>query len=173
MPKLTRVKQKIFGNSASVNQIAQFGSLANGTANFTTDITAIQSLAKFDNGWFSAVQGNNSPAIEDVNALDYLTTKQLAYLFEQGIAEWDATTTYYTGSIVKATDGSGSMYRSLTDNNLNNLLSDTVNWASAGGSGSGAGAAAEARTGWPSIAPATRRTRSRVMGRRFREWRCR
>jgi hypothetical protein len=45
---------------------------------------------------------------------------------EQGIPEWDASTTYYIGSLAK--DSSGNIYVSLTDNNLNNALSSATNW---------------------------------------------
>ena len=50
---------------------------------------------------------------------------QLAYLMQEGVPEWNADTTYYIGSIVN--DGLGNCYRSLTDSNLNNALTDTTN----------------------------------------------
>lgn len=120
MAKIIRKGQRIFGSTAGVNQIAQYGSLANSTPNFTTDPTVIQALSQYLDGWFDAVIGGNSPAIEDMNALCYLFAYQLAYLMQEGIAEWDATTTYFKGSI--AQDGSGTEFLSLADNNLNNAL---------------------------------------------------
>jgi hypothetical protein len=126
MAKIVRKAQKIFGVNAGFQQIAQFGSLANTTPNFTTDPDVIQALAQFTNGWFDAVIGGNSPAIEDMNAYCYLVAYQLAYLMQEGIAEWDATTTYFIGSVVS--DGDGNCYVSIADNNLNNVFSVAGKW---------------------------------------------
>jgi hypothetical protein len=131
MAKITRKAQKIFGSSAGLNQIAEFGSLAASSPAYTTDPAVIQSLSNYLGGWFDAVLGANSPAIEDMNAICYLYAYQLAYLFQAGIAEWDSATTYYIGSY--ASDGAGNFYTSLTDNNLNNALSSTTNWRKVGG----------------------------------------
>lgn len=128
MARLPRVLQKIFGSSAGTDQIGKFGSLAAGSPEYTTDIALIQSLSNYLEGWYGAVLGNNSPAIQDVNALDYLITKQLAYLFQAGIPEWDATTTYYIGSY--ASNGAGTFYKSIVDNNIGNPLTDITKWTS-------------------------------------------
>jgi hypothetical protein len=126
MSKLLRETMKIFGSSAGANQIEQFGSLANGSPLYTTDIAVIQALANYLEGWFGGVVGSNLPAIEDINALFYLYAYQLAYLMQAGIAEWDAGTSYYIGSLVNT---NGQIYYSLQDNNLNNALSNTAFWA--------------------------------------------
>lgn len=126
MAKITRKIAKIFGSSAGVNQIGTFGSLAAGSPAYTTDPTVIQSLANYLTGWFGAVVGGNSPAIEDMNALCYLFAYQIAYVMQEGVPEWDATTTYYIGSLVN--NGSGVIYVSLTDTNLNNALTDATKW---------------------------------------------
>ena len=127
MAKLTRYTQQIFGSNASTGQIAQFGSLAGGTpltySGSTATPTLIQAAGAFINGWFSAVVGSYSPAIEDMNALFWLLSYQIAYMMQEGIPEWDAGTTYYVGSLVN--DGSGNIYKSLTNNNLNNAVSPT------------------------------------------------
>lgn len=138
MAKLPRVLQKIFGSSAGPNQIAKFGSLQAGTPVYTTDPLLIQGLSNYLGGWFSGVIGNNSPAIEDMNALFYLFSYQLAYIMQQGVPEWDATTTYYIGGIVN--DGTGTLYRSLQNTNLNHATSDGAWWAPASGAGGLAGA---------------------------------
>jgi hypothetical protein len=131
MARLTRVLQKIFGSTAGAAEIGVFGSLAAGSAATTTDPLVVQSLANYLEGWYGAVIGGNSPTIEDMNALHYLYAYQLAYLFENGVPEWDATTTYYTGDIVNE---GGSLLKSLSNTNLNNdPASDVVNWASVGG----------------------------------------
>jgi hypothetical protein len=132
MAKLTRKTQKIFGSTAGANQLAKIGSLANGSparyTGSTVDADTIQSLSEYLAGWFSCVVGSNSPAIEDMNALNWLFARQLAYIFQSGIPEYDASTTYYIGSIVN--DGFGIPYVSLTDNNTGNAVSNASYWIS-------------------------------------------
>lgn len=129
MAKIVRAVQNLFGSTAGANQIAKFGSLAAGTpltySGTTADPVVIQSLSQFLAGWNSAVIGANSPAIEDMNALFFLIFRQLAYIFQAGVPEWDSATIYYTGSMVNV---SGTLYISLIDNNLNNATSDITKW---------------------------------------------
>lgn len=127
MPKITRQNQKIFGDNAGLNQLAQFGSLAAGTPVFSSNPETIQALGNYLTGWFGAIIGSNSPAIEDMNALFYLFAYQLSYLMQTGIPEWDDETTYYIGSL--ATNSTGDIFKSKTDDNLNNVLTDLTNWA--------------------------------------------
>jgi hypothetical protein len=61
-----------------------------------------------------------------MNALQFLFSRQLAYLFQSGIPEWNAETAYYVGSW--ATDSAGIPYVSLVDNNINNALTDATKW---------------------------------------------
>lgn len=126
MSKITRQTQKIFGSSAGLNQISQFGSLTNAAPIFTTNIATIQALTNYLVGWYDAIQAQNAFAIEDMNAVCYLYAYQLAYLFQAGIPEWDSGTTYYTGSLAQE---SGQIFRSLIDTNLNNDPSTSSDWA--------------------------------------------
>lgn len=125
MTKLTRFVQKIFGDNSGVDQVSVFGSLSEAVPEFSKDPKAIQKLAAYDNGWFSAVFGNKSPTIEDRNSLDFLFSYQLSYLMQQGVPEWDVDTTYYTGQICSS---NGVLYKSLIDDNLNNPISETDKW---------------------------------------------
>lgn len=137
--KLSRYTQLIFGSGAGNAQIAEFGSLAAAapqTYSGTTITPAIvQTLSNYLQGWFGAVLGANSPTIEDQNAICYLYAYQLAYLMQQGVAEWDTATNYWIGSI--AQDGVGNLYVSLTGSgtspNVGNALSSTTNWRSIAG----------------------------------------
>lgn len=130
MSKLLRYAQKLFGTSAGTNQMSEFGSLAAGTparfsgATITPDL--VQALGNYVSGWNAAVVGSGNPTIEDMNALCYLFGYQLSYLMQQGVPEWNSTTTYYIGSVVN--DGSGNLYVSLTNTNLNNALTSATNW---------------------------------------------
>lgn len=126
MSKITRVLQKAFASTAATGQIGVFGSFANGSPATTTSPATVQSLANFLAGWFDAVEADNSPAIEDMNALFFLIFYQLTYLFQEGVAEWDAGTTYYKGSL--ANNGGGLVYGSLVDTSLNQPLTDATKW---------------------------------------------
>lgn len=127
MSKLSRIFQKQFGVNAGASDVGIFGSLAASDPQYSKDPTEIQSLNAFLTGWAAETIANNRPALEDFNALDFLTFYQLCYLFQSGVPEWDDETTYYTGSIVQ--DGNGVLYRSLDDDNVNNELTDTDYWA--------------------------------------------
>ena len=127
MTAIPRKTQHIFALNGGVatNVVAEFGSLKAGAAVYSQDPDTIQSLAAWTNGWASAVINNNAPAIQDLNALFYVLTYQLAYLFQQGIPEWNAGTTYYIGSVV--TDGTGTIYASIANSNTS-ALTDATKW---------------------------------------------
>lgn len=117
MAKILRVTQKAFASTSSTNQIGVFGSLAAGSPAYTTSAATVQSLSNFLTGWFGAVVGQNSPAIEDLNAICFLYAYQLGYILQAGIAEWDSGTTYYAYSLVNY---AGMIYISLLDSNTDN-----------------------------------------------------
>ena len=140
MAKIARKTQKVFGGSASSNQVAKFGSLAAGSPvryDGTADPDDIQSLSQYDDGWHNAILGGNSPAIEDRNALDLLFSRQIAYLMQAGIPEYDASTEYHTGSMVNAING--KVYMSIADTNTGNALSDDTKWRQVLGNRTGEG----------------------------------
>jgi hypothetical protein len=126
MAKITRATQKLFGSDGPSGDFGQFGSLAAGSANYTKDPATIQALSAWTTGWAAATISNNRPALEDMNSLFYLAYYQLGYLLQQGIAEWDSGTTYYTGSFATV---SGVVYVSLQDSNLNkDPATETAYW---------------------------------------------
>ena len=120
MAKLQRKSAKLFAEdaTAAAGGLAQFGSLAAGSPNYSTDPDVIQALDAYKEGWSSAVLGTKSPAIEDRNALDYLLSYQQAYIMQRGVPEWLDTETYYQGSFASKADG--KLYVSKVDNNTNN-----------------------------------------------------
>ena len=140
MTKITRKDQQIFASTAGDEAIAKFGSLAAGSPGFSTDPDEIQT-DEYKGGWESAVIGQASPAMEDRNALDYLYSRQLGYLYQQGIAEYSATQTYFKGSVVSSFDAGEEtlkLYYSLIDDNTGNSLEDDTKWLefkSGGGGG--------------------------------------
>lgn len=128
MAKLVRKTQKIFASGSAQNQVTSFGSIKAGAVDYTKDVADIQTEA-FEGGWSSAVQDDYAPYRQDRNAVDFVTTSQLAYVFQEGLPEYDAGTTYYKGSWVKGNDGDAfSIYESLSDDNIGNALSDEEKW---------------------------------------------
>ena len=127
MSKITRAFQAVFGGSLtpSTNTLPDFGSLAAGSPTASGNPVTMQTSAWL-NGWAAAIVGNHSPALQDLNTVLYVLSRQIAYLFQEGLAEWDSGTTYFTNSWAK--NGSGVPYKSLQDNNLNHALTDTSWW---------------------------------------------
>jgi len=127
MVRKARKTQLQFGSTAGSQEIAEFGSLAAGSAAYSTNPTNIQSRAQFLQGWVAAAVGS-SPAIEDENALHFLWAYQLFYLLETGIPEWDAGTTYYVGDVVSSGDQYGRIYVSVADGQTNHAVTDAAYW---------------------------------------------
>jgi len=127
MAKIARKHQKIFAGDLTANgNISKFGSLAEGTPEYSDDPDLIQGRTAYGNGFAAAIIGNYAPVLQDFNALFYVITRQLAYLFQAGISEWSSTTSYYIGSFVH--DGSGVVYMSVSDSNLNQALTLATKW---------------------------------------------
>jgi hypothetical protein len=140
MPKLARKSAKLFAENATAaaGGIAQFGSLAAGTPNYSKDPDVIQGLQQYSDGWSAAVLGTKSPALEDRNALDYLLSYQQAYIMQHGVPEWLSTETYYEHSYV--VDSNGELRVSVIDNNTGHDPAQDNGgsyWGFAGARGSG------------------------------------
>lgn len=125
MAKITRKFFQIFGSNPGPDQMGVFGSLANNTPTYSTDPEVIQGLGNWLTGWFAAVVGLNSPSIEEMNSAMFVFAYQLGYMLEMGVPEWNAQTTYFTGSMVNS---GGVIYISLQDTNLNHALTDNAWW---------------------------------------------
>lgn len=129
MARIARKLQKIFASSATNN--GQFGSAQSGTKVLSQDLDVLQALAAFLTGWNDATIGSKRfPTLEEFQALNYINTSQLAYLFQEGISEFQIGTTYFTNSIVKK-PGTYQIYGSLIDDNIGNALpaeTSDANW---------------------------------------------
>lgn len=131
MSKLPVVLQKIFAGALSPGgNIAQPGSTAGGTPIYSSDPVVLQALAAWVNGiqaqLINAPGGLSSPVLEEFNALLLVLSYQIAYLKQAGIAEYDPTVIYYTGSYAQV---AGVLYRSRTDANVgNDPTSSPSNW---------------------------------------------
>ena len=133
MAKLTRVTGKVFGGSAPLDEIGQFGSALAGDPTNTQDVATIQALPAYSEGWGSAVVSSlNFPPIEEVTGVLKTISYQSCYLLQEGIPEYDANTNYSNTSIVKSVNGDELIfYLSQTNDNLGNPLNDTDHWARA------------------------------------------
>lgn len=127
MAKIPRKLARLFGNTPSSDEVAQFGSLAAGTPTFSTDPDTIQALSNWANGWYAATIGNNAPTTQDLNAVCIVLSYFICYMLQEGVAEWENATTYYQNSIVNDLAGIGLMF-SLTDSNQGNNVTDLTKW---------------------------------------------
>lgn len=126
MAKIIRATQSVFcGAVSEVDNIAQFGSLKAGSPVFSDDPDVIQGISAFGEGWKSAIVENKSPPLQDMNALFYLLTRQVAYAFQAGIPEYDVGTEYHINSYCQ---DAGVVYVSLQNSNTNNALSNASWW---------------------------------------------
>lgn len=83
----------------------------------------------FKLGWEAGLEGtlNPYPPSQYFNGSLFTITKLIAYLYQQGIAEWNATQEYKTNSITVGSNG--NIYKSTIDNNIgNNPTTDIINW---------------------------------------------
>ena len=130
MPKIQRTTQQIFAANAGSQQVTAFGTAKDQTPVYTQSVAQIQNT-NYGYGWSSALQPDKAPWQEDMNALFYAITTQLAYLFQEGIPEYDAGTSYSAGALTKSsnTQGQLTIYKSLTDDNLGNPLTSESYWS--------------------------------------------
>lgn len=124
MAKITRKTQKIFANNANAGDISVMGTMKTGSPVHSTDLDVLQNN-NYLLGWDSALKADKAPYLEEMNAVQYGITRQLAYLYQQGIAEWDSNTTYYTGSYVTYNN---KIYVSKTNDNKGHAISETTYW---------------------------------------------
>ena len=111
---LERVTGVVFAGNAALTNLGEFGSAADGQGiNPTNPVNPtdpsieeqIQTPA-YEDGWTEAVvTSKNFPPIEEVNGVLRTISHQACYVLQEGIAEWDANTTYSNTSIVKSING--------------------------------------------------------------------
>lgn len=125
---LTRQTQKVFASNANADQLAVFGSMKTGTPQYSSNLATLQSTA-YTEGWSEALLNDKAPYMEEMNAVQYGLSYQIAYMLQEGAFAYDANTNYSATSIVKAFEnGKMYFYHSLSDNNLGHALSNTTYW---------------------------------------------
>jgi len=105
--KLTIKKQQIFGYTGigPTSIVGQFGSYKVGTPNYTYDTDVIQALGAWSEGINGSCIDSAPPSVQDINAVFYVISKYLEYLYKIGIPSKLDTIYYYFGSIVDNTLG--------------------------------------------------------------------
>ena len=125
---LTRQPQKVFASSANADQLAAFGSMKTGTPVYSSTLATLQSPAYLE-GWSSAILDDKAPYLEEMNAVQYGLSYQIAYLLQEGIPAYDSATEYSNTSIVKVINNNElELYHSLQNGNIGNALSNTSYW---------------------------------------------
>lgn len=126
MAKILRKNQKIFGAISA--QSGQFGSARAGTMVLSTDPDVIQALPAWESGWDAAtISGDKLPTLEEDQGINFVLSRQIAYVLQEGIAEYNAVTEYHQNSLVKET-GTVKIYKSKTNTNIGNALTNPTHW---------------------------------------------
>jgi hypothetical protein len=126
MANIIRKNQKVFAENAVNN--GQFGSLQDTTKVLTQDLDILQANPAYELGWNNAtISGEKLPALEEFQSLNYINTSQITYLLNKGIPEWVVDAEYYIGDIQREVAGT-KIYRSITNNNIGNILTNITHW---------------------------------------------
>lgn len=128
MAPLTRQTQKVFAGNASVDMLAVFGTMKTGTPQYSSNVETLQSTT-YSQGWSDAILDDKAPYLEEMNAVQYGLSYQLAYILQEGAFEYDAGTEYSSTSLVKVINGNKlELYHSLQDNNIGNPITNPTYW---------------------------------------------
>lgn len=127
MAEIERKAQKVFGGNLSpAGNIAVYGSKLAGTVAYSKNLDVIQ-----NNSWLVGLLGSVSPSkapyLQDLNAIFYVITTQLAYIFQAGVPEWNSETEYFANkSIVRYGD---KVYIAISNNtNVNPESEGNTSW---------------------------------------------
>ena len=103
---IERKKQKIFagGFDSANGNIAKYGSKKAGALAYSFDLDEIQTSAWLQ-GMIGGTPTDKAPYLQDLNAIFYTFSKQLAYIFQAGIAEWNSQTEYIANRSVVLRNG--------------------------------------------------------------------
>ena len=103
MAQLTRKLFQIFcGNKEQTptDNIGVFGSKKSRSSAWNSDPDVIQTN-QYLNGWADAVINNQAPCMDDMNAVMFVFSYMLKYVYQSGIPGWLATEDYYQYSLVQ------------------------------------------------------------------------
>lgn len=132
---LARKILDIFCNSGT-SDIGIFGSKYNGSSDVSTDPDDIQrgqggNNTNWAEGWARAIVTNQAPCLEDMNGVMYVLSYMTKYLYQNGLAEWDASEGY---GLYAMTQYGGSLYMCIqvdplySSLNINHNPSSSPTW---------------------------------------------
>ena len=123
---IDRKIQKVFGGSLSPSgNIAVYGSKKAGSPTFSDNVETLQSTSWLQ-GIMGATSTDKAPYVQDLNSIFYVITKQLAYLFQSGVAEWDSQTEYFAYKSLVSYNG--KIFVSVQDSTNKNPSSEGAYW---------------------------------------------
>ncbi|AWI10322.1 hypothetical protein [Ereboglobus luteus] len=136
MSKIKRTIQRIFGGDVGLDgNISVFGSLSAGNPKYAGSLPAsdnplddIQNLPGYGRGWTGATIRNNIAPLQDMNALQYLFSSQIAYLMQSGVPEWHKDQEYHEGSFCSYNNTLYVATNTVVGKSNPNPKDDTNNW---------------------------------------------
>jgi len=132
---IPRSTQSIFAlNSGDIGIPGTGVSNISGVPTLSNNLDSIMGATAFENGFDAMTETNSNsymPFLQELNGLFYAVTAQLAYIFQQGIPEYDAGTNYNVNAFAMS-PGTSTLYMSLSASNLGNALSDGTHWVKVG-----------------------------------------
>ncbi len=119
-----------FAGNNKNDELTIFGSTGAGSPSNSSDPEVLQSNSKFREGWKGATllnAGNltRNPVQNEWSALNYIHNYQINHILQKGMQEWNILTEYFIGDKVSS---GVIIYKSLTNNNIGNAVTDVVNW---------------------------------------------
>lgn len=126
MTNFIRKQLEEYAGDVTATDLQVVGSDAAGLPVLSDDPEALQANAAYKQGLLSIKNSSsNDLELKEINSLFYIHNYHLNYIFQKGLQEYNADTTYQVDSYVR--DGI-AIYKSLTNSNLNNSVTDTNNW---------------------------------------------
>lgn len=132
MTTFTRKKLEEYAGDVTATDLQVVGSDNAGSPALSDDPEVLQSNNAYKQGLLN-IKNNSSNDLElkEINSLFYIHNYHLNYLLQKGFTEWNSETTYSAGDIQRGVSTS-TLYQSLTNNNLNNAVTDGANWQQLG-----------------------------------------
>lgn len=132
MTTFTRKKLDEYAGDVTATDLQVIGSDNAGSPALSDDPEVLQGNNAYKQGLLNIKNSSsNDLELKEINSLFYIHNYQLNYLLQKGFTEWNSETTYNAGDIQRGV-GTSILYQSLTNNNLNNAVTDISNWQQLG-----------------------------------------
>ena len=126
MTTFVRKKLEEYAADVTATDLQVVGSDAAGLPVLSDDPEALQANNAYKQGLLNIKNSSsNDLELKEINSLFYIHNYHLNYIFQKGLQEYNADTSYQQDGYVR--DGI-TIYKSITNNNLNNPVTDANNW---------------------------------------------